>query len=422
MGLIDGFLPPPGAPGAVRAGADRWRQAADRLEGVGDHLRHRSAVLTASWQGPARAAFDRQCGGFLEAVTSAAGLLRRYADGLDELANGIQNAQDEYHQRIGAVIATAVVGGLLTGVTATLSDEVAAGAVTAEMAMVTELATTAAEQALALLSSLAAEAAALAARWVLLTSLLVAADGVSGMIVHRDADPFAHVHWTDDAEWALIGAVAVPLSAAITTGAGRIAGGAVAGGTAGMVSRVAATGAAVAGADGLVRAALHQKIDPGELAMAAVPFGRSGRRPTPGIAAEGTMPLGFADAEEFAAFGAELKKGLAGAGYGDAVPVFQGSAVTGVKYTTGEPFDVGRRSDFDVAVADVRLFERAKELGVPSSSRPPRTAPLKDKHLRVLGLKQLVDLLSTRSERDVHIMIYRDLESALRRAGGIRMQ
>src|ERR671939_1072925 len=153
MGLLDGFLPPPGAPGAVRAGADRWRQVADRLEVVGNDLRHRSAVLTASWRGPARAAFDRQSGGFVEAIVPAAGLLRRYAEGLDELAAGIQKAQDEYHQRIAAVIGTAVVGGLLTGVTASLSDEVAAGAITAELAMVTEVATTAAQQVVALLSS-----------------------------------------------------------------------------------------------------------------------------------------------------------------------------------------------------------------------------------------------------------------------------
>jgi uncharacterized protein YukE len=422
MGPLDGFLPPPGAPGAVRAGADRWRQVADRLERVGNDLRHRSAVLTASWQGLARSAFDRQSGGFVEAVISAAGLLRQYAEGLDTLAAGIQRAQDEYHQRIGVVIGTAVVGGVLTCVTATLSDEVAAGAITAEMAVVTELATTAAEQALAVLSSLGAQAAALAARWAVLTGLFIGADGVSGMVVYHTADPFAHLHWADDAEWALVGAVAVPLSAALTMGAGRIGGGVLAVGTSGAVSRLAATAAAMAGADALVRAALHQDIDPGELAMAALPLGRGVRRPLPAIAPEGAVPLGFADAEEFAAFGVELKKGLADAGYGEAVPVFQGSAVTGMKYTTGEPFDLGRRSDFDIALADADLYQRAKSTGVHLRSRPPRTAPLTAKQLGSLGLKDLADLLSGRSNRRVHFMVYRDLESALGRAGGIRIK
>ena len=70
MSLLDGLLPPPGAPGVVRVGADRWRQAADRLHGVENELRTRSAVLTASWLGPARAAFDGQTGGVSSAMGS----------------------------------------------------------------------------------------------------------------------------------------------------------------------------------------------------------------------------------------------------------------------------------------------------------------------------------------------------------------
>jgi uncharacterized protein YukE len=422
VSLLDGLLPPPGAPGVVRVGADRWRQAADRLHGVENELRSRSAVLTASWLGPARAAFDGQTGGVLDAVASAVGLLRRYAEVLDDLADGIERAQDEYHQRIGMVVGTAVVGGLLTAVTATVSDEVAAGAVTAEMAAVTGIATTAAEQAVALLSSLAAQAAALAARWAVFAGVAMAADGASGMIVHRDADPFAYVHWADDAELGLIGAVAVPLSAALTSGIGHLGGAALSAGAAGIVSRLAAAGVATAGADGLVRAALRQGIDPGELAMAVLPFGRAGRRPLPGIASEGTVPLGFATTEEFVAFGAELKKGLADAGYRDAVPVFQGSAVTGVKYTTGELFDVGRRSDFDIAVADPRLFEDAKRAGVRIRSGGTRTAPLELRQLESLGMGDLVHKLAQQVDRDVHVMIYRDLLAALQRAGGLRLR
>jgi uncharacterized protein YukE len=422
MDLLDRFLPPPGAPGAVRLGADHWREAADRLEGVATELKGRSAILTGSWQGPARVAFDRQSLAFVAAVVEATHLLHGYAEGLDQLADGIEAAQDEYHQRVGAVIGTAVVGGLLTGLTATLSDEIAAGVVTAEMAAVTEVATVAAEQAVAVLSSLAAQAAALAARWVVLTGVLVAADSVSGMVVHHDGDPLVHVHWAEDAEFGLVGAVAVPLSAVFAAGAAQIGGAGVAGGVTGTVTRITATGAAAAGADGLVRVALHQKIDPGEFAMAALPLGWRGRRPPPGVAPEGIVPLGFADAEEFAAFGATLTKGLADAGYGDAVPVIQGSAVTGVKYTTGAPFDVGRRSDFDIAIADAKLYGEAEAMGVRFRSRPPRTEPLTDKHLRRLGLKDLIDLLSTRSEREVHVMIYRDIESALQRAGGVRMR
>jgi filamentous hemagglutinin len=104
------------------------------------------------------------------------------------------------------------------------------------------------------------------------------------------------------------------------------------------------------------------------------------------------------------------------------VPVFQGSAVTGVKYTTGEPFDLGRRSDFDIAVADARLFEEAKRMGVKLRSRGTRTTPLEVQQLEVLGLDDLVHNLAGRVHRDVHLMVYGDLEVALERAGGLRLR
>ncbi|MGZ4602454.1 MAG: WXG100 family type VII secretion target [Kineosporiaceae bacterium] len=419
MSLMDRFLPPPGAPGAVRQGARCWRVTADRLDHITQALRHGSAVLGTSWEGPARSAYDRQSGGFLDAVVQAVGLLRRYADSLDELARGIEQAQDEYHQRIGMVVGNAVLGGLLTAVTATLSDEAAAGAITAEMALVSELATTAAEQAVAVLASLGAQAAALAARWALLAGVMVAADGVSGVIVYGDADPLRHVHWAEDVEFALVGAVAVPMGAALVSGVARSGGAALSTGVAGVATRLAIGGAAMAGANGLVRTALRQGVDPGELVMAALPFGRAGRGRMPGVAPEGAVPRGFADAAEFAAFTAELKSGLAEAGYRDAVPVFQGSAVTGVKYLTGEPFDVGRRSDFDIAIVDPKLFEDARSLGVKTRSGPARTAPLTTAFLRALGLQAMQDSLSARAERKVAFMVYRDLRSALDRAGGI---
>ena len=86
--------------------------------------------------------------------------------------------------------------------------------------------------------------------------------------------------------------------------------------------------------------------------------------------------MGFADEEAFAAFARDLTGGLREAGYGDVVPVFQGSSVTGVKYTTGAPFDVGRRSDFDIALASPTLFARAKATGARLRADGVRTGPL----------------------------------------------
>ncbi|HYJ74108.1 MAG TPA: hypothetical protein VEV65_00835, partial [Kineosporiaceae bacterium] len=396
----------------------------ERLQQLGSGLRQGTARSTTAWEGAARSAFDARSGPFLAAVDEGAGLLRQYADALDGLADGIEQAQAEYRQRVGLVAGTAVVGALLTVATATLSDEAAAGLVAAEVATATELAATAAEQAVAVLTALAAQAAALAARWAVMTAATVAVDSVSGMVVHRDADPLAHVHWGEDAELGLVGALAVPVGSALLAGAGGVAGGVLSQGAAGVASRLALGGASVAISDAVVREALRQGIDPGELVMAALPLGRAGRggRVRPGVAPEGTIPRGFADAEEFVAFGRRLRGGLADAGYGDAVPVLQGSAVTGAKYTTGQPFDVGRRSDFDLAVVDPSLFARARELGVPVRRNPPRTAPLSDAQLARLGLGRLVNELSASAGREVHLMVFRDLEESLARSGGLRIR
>jgi hypothetical protein len=320
------------------------------------------------------------------------------------------------------IVGTAVVGGVLTVVTAGLSDEAAAAAVAAEAATVAEIATTTAEQALAILAALGTHAAALAARWAVLTGVAVTADGVSGMVVHADANPVAHVHWGEDAELGLVGAVALPLASALSAGAQGLAGGALSGGAAAAVSRVAAAAASTAVSDAVVREALRQGVDPGELVMAALPLGRAGRGGRPGVAVEGTIPLGFADAEEFAAFGRRLRSGLADAGYRDAVPVLQGSAVSGVKYTTGEAFDVGRRSDFDIALVDPHLFARAEALGMKLRRNPPRTPPLSPRQLEGLGLLDLATRLSKDAGREVHFMVFRDLEHSLQRAGGLRIR
>jgi hypothetical protein len=150
-----------------------------------------------------------------------------------------------------------------------------------------------------------------------------------------------------------------------------------------------------------------------------VPGGRGGGARPPWR----EVPLGFADAEEFRAFGTHLSKGLRDAGYDDAIPVFHGSSVTGVKYTTGALFDVGRTSDFDIALASPELFERAKALGFELRGHRTRTAPVKEADiLRALGLLDLQQSLSHRAGRNVEFMIYKDLEHALGRSPSIEVR
>ena len=108
---------------------------------------------------------------------------------------------------------------------------------------------------------------------------------------------------------------------------------------------------------------------PGEAASAS-PAGR------PGPAAPGQVPLGFPDAESFAGFGRRLHAGLEAAGYPDVYAAMRGSAVTGKNFRTHEPFDAGRASDLDVALASPSLFQGAKDLGMKLWSGGHRTQPL----------------------------------------------
>jgi hypothetical protein len=77
------------------------------------------------------------------------------------------------------------------------------------------------------------------------------------------------------------------------------------------------------------------------------------------------LPRGFGTYENYVAFGQSMRDGLRAAGYRDVEPIFAGSAVTGRNFHTGRPFDVGRLSDYDIALASPTLMQRAIELGVP---------------------------------------------------------
>lgn len=130
---------------------------------------------------------------------------------------------------------------------------------------------------------------------------------------------------------------------------------------------------------------------------------------------ERAVPHGFESVEEFSKFGSHLNAGLREAGHPEARAAFQGSAVTGRKFTTGEPFDVGRRSDFDIALSGERLLAASRDAGLKLRSKGLRTEPLNDRHLAKLGLLDLRDRLEHIADRDVAFMVYRTDEDVLRR-------
>lgn len=118
------------------------------------------------------------------------------------------------------------------------------------------------------------------------------------------------------------------------------------------------------------------------------------------------LPRGFNSYESYVAFGQSVRDGLRAAGYRDVEPMLRGSAVTGESFRTGQPFDVGRISDYDVALVSPSLMQRAAELGIPLRSGGTRTRSLRREELEDFGLRGLGANILRETERDVSFMIY----------------
>ena len=130
----------------------------------------------------------------------------------------------------------------------------------------------------------------------------------------------------------------------------------------------------------------------------------------------GGLPLGFNTRQDFEKFGAEAMRGLVSSGHKDAIPFIRGSAVTGYSYRQGEVFDVGRRSDFDLAIVSPKLLQRAREVGIELRGGETRTRELNPLDLKSLGLDGLAASLVDQSGHDTTLMIYSS-ESAVQARG-----
>lgn len=137
------------------------------------------------------------------------------------------------------------------------------------------------------------------------------------------------------------------------------------------------------------------------------------------LEASSAVPHGFASADEFVQFGRDMRAGLSRAGFGNVEPLLQGSAITGKSFKTGQPFDVGRVSDLDVALADRALLAKAEELGIGLRSGGTRTGPLTARDLRALGLRDLSNKMGQQVGREVNFMIYNNPATAAQRAPSI---
>lgn len=131
------------------------------------------------------------------------------------------------------------------------------------------------------------------------------------------------------------------------------------------------------------------------------------------------LPRGFGSAADFGSFGDDLNGGLRAAGYDDVTGIFQGSSVTGQSLHTGAAFDVGRVSDFDIALASPQLLSRADALGTGLRSSGSRTGPLTAAQLQRLGLGDLATSLSSSAGRPVNFMIFDSVAGATGRGPSI---
>lgn len=132
------------------------------------------------------------------------------------------------------------------------------------------------------------------------------------------------------------------------------------------------------------------------------------------------VPHGFRDFQDFKEFGEDLNNGLRGK-YPDAESAFQGSSVTGRSHDTGEPFDLGRTSDYDIAVSGRSLVDEAQRHGIEFRSGGRNTPPLTDADLAKLGLDDLAGDLGQKAGRKVNFMIYRTMQEALDAKPSIRV-
>jgi hypothetical protein len=129
------------------------------------------------------------------------------------------------------------------------------------------------------------------------------------------------------------------------------------------------------------------------------------------LAARGlTLPLGFKSPEEFIDFTQRLAGDLERSGYADTRVAFQGSSVTGVSFETGVAFDLGRTSDFDIALAGEGIFGAARGAGIGVRQGGIRTGPLDAAELQQLGLSDLRATMTEIAGRNVEFMIYRSIE------------
>jgi hypothetical protein len=147
--------------------------------------------------------------------------------------------------------------------------------------------------------------------------------------------------------------------------------------------------------------------------------GAPGARSAPSGQPRG-VPYGFRDFRQFQEFATRYRDRMREV-HPDLDMAFQGSSVTGRSADTGDPFDEGRTSDFDIAITGESVNRAARENGVEFRGDEVSTGPLTERELQRLGLDGILDDASAEAGRDVHVMIFRTIEEAAGRKPTIKV-
>jgi hypothetical protein len=127
----------------------------------------------------------------------------------------------------------------------------------------------------------------------------------------------------------------------------------------------------------------------------------------------GYRPLGFKTHDDFAAFINTIYRNMLAA---DATVVFHGSSLSGQSYKDkggSRLFDVGRDSDYDVAIASESLWQLAQDPTVNIKIRGgDHSEPLTAEGLDKLGLAKAHAAANFAARREVNFMLYQNVETA----------
>jgi len=130
------------------------------------------------------------------------------------------------------------------------------------------------------------------------------------------------------------------------------------------------------------------------------------------------IPLGFESKDDYLIFKELLVSGFKQAGYSDVCAIMQGSSVIGTKFDTGEPFD--EKSDYDVAIASLSLFNKAKNLRLKirgSNNQPRILIDNNNFYIAIkLEIEKVMAQLSDLCKRPVNFMLYRSKNEIIDRS------